>query len=165
MSHAKTDKAEDQPGRQRCKAASELASAGEEAGGGDCTGNGGERMRELLFSVTKKDFVIQTFRSGGPGGQNQNKVNSGVRIIHKESGARGESRESRSQLENKKTALKRLAETKEFKIWHKKKVAECLLGKDHIEKQVDEMMQSKNLRIEVFASDRWIIQEMGVKTG
>ena len=30
--------------------------------------------KELLFSLTKKDFEIQTFRSGGKGGQNQNKV-------------------------------------------------------------------------------------------
>ena len=46
--------------------------------------------REKLFSI--KDFEVQTFRSGGPGGQNQNKRNTGVRIIHKSSGAKEESR-------------------------------------------------------------------------
>jgi protein subunit release factor B len=40
-----------------------------------------KRKRKLVFSVTSKDLNIQTFRSGGKGGQNQNKVNSGVRII------------------------------------------------------------------------------------
>lgn len=50
-------------------------------------------MKELLFSLTKKDFRIETFRSGGKGGQHQNKTDSGVRIVHLESGAVGESRE------------------------------------------------------------------------
>ena len=57
---------------------------------------------ELLFSITKKDFEIQTFRSGGKGGQHQNKTDSGVRIIHRDSGARAESREERSQARNKR---------------------------------------------------------------
>ena len=52
-------------------------------------------MKELLFSITKDDFRVDTFRSGGKGGQNQNKVESGVRIVHVASGAIGESREQR----------------------------------------------------------------------
>ena len=63
--------------------------------------------KELLFSITKKDFEVQTFRSGGKGGQHQNKTDSGVRIIHRASGAVGESRSERSQLVNKRLALKR----------------------------------------------------------
>jgi protein subunit release factor B len=43
--------------------------------------------RELLFSITKEDFEIQTFCSGGKGGQHQNKVETGVRILHKYSKA------------------------------------------------------------------------------
>lgn len=72
-------------------------------------------MKTLLFSITKKDLEIQTFRAGGKGGQNQNKRDSGVRVIHKASGARGESREHRGQLENKRAAFRRMTETKEFK--------------------------------------------------
>ncbi|MBU0958535.1 MAG: peptide chain release factor-like protein, partial [Nanoarchaeota archaeon] len=70
---------------------------------------------EKLFSITKKDLEIQTFRAGGKGGQHQNKTDSGVRIIHKESSARGECRNHKSQHSNKKEALKRLANSKEFK--------------------------------------------------
>ncbi len=47
------------------------------------------KRKQILFSVAEKDFDVQTFRSGGPGGQNQNKVESGVRIVHRTSGAAG----------------------------------------------------------------------------
>ena len=108
--------------------------------------------RELLFSLTKKDFVIETFRSGGPGGQNQNKRNTGVRIRHPESGAVAESRVHRTQEQNKKAAFEKLVETPEFKKWHKIKTAYVLQGiedvKRAIEKQVDEMMKPENLKIE-----------------
>lgn len=74
-------------------------------------------IRELILSVTLQDCDVQTFRSGGPGGQHQNKTSSGVRIIHRASGARGESREERSQLHNKRTAFRRMTETGTFRIW------------------------------------------------
>lgn len=64
--------------------------------------------RELIVSYTRKDFRIDTFRSGGPGGQHQNKTDSGVRITHLPSGLVAESRESRSQMQNKKIAFHRL---------------------------------------------------------
>jgi protein subunit release factor B len=105
-------------------------------------------MKEILFSVTKKDLIVQTFRSGGPGGQHQNKVNSGVRIIHKESRAVGESREYKSQYQNKSAAFKRMAEHPRFKVWHTRKVHEVLTGTS-IEKKVDEAMAAHNLKIEV----------------
>lgn len=69
---------------------------------------------ERLFAITKEDFTIQTFRSGGKGGQNQNKVNSGVRIIHNASGAVGEARDSRDQLQNKRNAFKRCVNSDKF---------------------------------------------------
>ena len=103
--------------------------------------------RELLFSLTKKDFDIQRFKSGGKGGQHQNTCDSGVRIIHKASGAVGESREHRSQHQNKKSAFDRLLKTSEFKLWHSKMVFELSKGKT-IEEIVDEKMQPKNLKIE-----------------
>jgi len=68
------------------------------------------RKLEYVFSLSKKDFTIQTFRAGGKGGQNQNKVESGVRIVHAASGAVGESRNFRDQLANKKAAFKRLVD-------------------------------------------------------
>ena len=51
----------------------------------------------LLFSLTKKDFEIQTFCTGGKGGQHRNAKQNGVRIIHAASGARAEHRDGRDQ--------------------------------------------------------------------
>lgn len=66
-------------------------------------------MRTLIASDTKKDFDIHTFCSGGPGGQHQNKTETGVRIVHKKTGLSAESREHRSQQQNKKSAFRKLA--------------------------------------------------------
>jgi protein subunit release factor B len=104
--------------------------------------------KELLFSITRKDLDVQVFRSGGPGGQHQNKTESGVRIVHRESGAVGESRSERSQHANRKLALQRLVASPKFKIWHAKKVHEIQKGKT-IEQLVEESMKLENLKIEV----------------
>lgn len=58
----------------------------------------------ITIEVNEKELVMQTFCSGGPGGQHQNKTQSGVRLIHK-SGVRGESRTERSQPKNYANAL------------------------------------------------------------
>ena len=104
--------------------------------------------KELLFSVTKKDLTVQTFKAGGSGGQHQNKTDSGVRIIHKDSGAVGESREERSQYQNKKVAFKRLTKHPKFKMWLSQKTYE-VINKTTIEEQVKKAMSPGNLRIEI----------------
>ena len=72
--------------------------------------------RTRILSVTIHDCEVQTFRSGGKGGQNQNKRDTGVRVIHHPSGARGESREERSQLQNKKLAFRRMVDSAAFRL-------------------------------------------------
>lgn len=51
---------------------------------------------------------VETFRSGGPGGQHQNKTESGVRLVHLPTGIRVVAREERSQHRNRALALDRL---------------------------------------------------------
>ena len=115
------------------------------------------KTRRLLFSVTKKDFIRQTFRSGGKGGQNQNKVESGVRLIHEASGARGEGREYRDQPMNEKAAFKRLIETEEFKRWHK---IECARRLGHpVPETPEETMARVDRMIEQGLRDGTIVIE------
>ena len=73
--------------------------------------------RELVVSVTPTDCEIQTFRAGGRGGQRQNSRDTGVRVIHHPSGARGEAREERSQRANLRQAFVRMAATPQFRHW------------------------------------------------
>jgi len=120
------------------------------------------RQRELLVSLTRNDFELQTFRSGGPGGQHQNKRDSGVRIIHRASGARGESREKRSQVQNKRLAFTRLAETDEFQAWIKRAAAKAAMSagdkqrvRREIRQSVMAQMRSENLCIEYVIDDEW----------
>ena len=80
--------------------------------------------RERVLSVTLADCEVQTFRAGGKGGQNQNKRETGVRIIHPPSGARGEARDERSQFQNKKLAFRRMAESPTFRAWVRRQAGE-----------------------------------------
>lgn len=114
-------------------------------------------MKELLVSVTKDDFELQTFRAGGKGGQGQNKRSTGVRLIHKASGARGEARDERSFDQNRKNAFLRLVETKEFKAWLKIETARKLGQLVEIEEQVKRAMDPKNIRVEIQdEKGRWV---------
>jgi len=114
-------------------------------------------MKELLFSVTKKDFDIQYFCTGGPGGQSQNKTASGVRIVHKDSGAIGECREEREQSKNKKIAFKRLTSSDKFQLWLKIKTSEMLMH-ETIEQQLERILAPENIRTEVKdEKNRWTI--------
>lgn len=112
-------------------------------------------MRELLFSVTKKDLEINYFSGTGPGGQNRNKVQNCVRMHHPESGARATGQSSRDRQENLREAFKSLVNSIEFKVWHSKKTQEILSGKT-IEQKVQESMVDSNLKIECRVDNKWI---------
>src|ERR1043166_1269945 len=56
---------------------------------------------EVQIDIKAEDIRIDTFCSGGPGGQHQNKTQSGVRLTHIPTGTVAESRSERSQHKNK----------------------------------------------------------------
>jgi protein subunit release factor B len=112
-------------------------------------------MKEKLFSVTIKEMEIQTFCSGGPGGQHQNKTQSGVRLIHKPSGAIAECREERKQHQNKKKAFIKLVNSDKFKKWIKVEASRISGELDIIKSEVNWQMQ--NVKIEIKdEKGRWI---------
>jgi protein subunit release factor B len=64
-----------------------------------------ESDEELL-----RECEVDTFRSGGPGGQHVNKVETGVRLTHTPTGVVVTCREERSQYRNKMNCLRKLRE-------------------------------------------------------
>jgi protein subunit release factor A len=121
----------------------------------------GGSPKRLLFSITAKDFDIQTFSVGGHGGGGKDTSNSGVRLIHRASGARGEGREARSNTLNRRSAFEKLTKTKVFQDWLKIEAARRQGQfvpetpeqiRNRVNRQVDEDLKNGNILIEEFAA-------------
>ena len=78
---------------------------------------------DIEIEIKETDLIMQTFCSGGPGGQHQNKTQSGVRLIHKPTNVRAESRTERSQNKNYDNCIK-LLQSRLYAIEEQKRLGE-----------------------------------------
>lgn len=114
----------------------------------------GPAKKQLLLTVSIKDCRVETFRAGGPGGQNQNKRDSACRVHHTPSGAKGESRNYRTQLENKKAAFERMAQHPAFKFWVSQQAAK-MAETDAQRQWLRETLSPGNIKVEAMSEGQW----------
>ncbi|MDE2145022.1 MAG: PCRF domain-containing protein [Patescibacteria group bacterium] len=111
------------------------------------------------FDINPGDLQIEFFRSSGPGGQNVNKVETAVRIVHKPTGVVVSSQTERSQSANKEQALSILRS----KIFEAQKEAEESKITGLRREQIGSADRSEKIRTYNFPQDRITDHRIGKK--
>ena len=112
--------------------------------------------KDLIFSVTKKDLKITYFSGSGAGGQHRNRHNNCVRIHHIETGVTVQATESKSLIQNKTLAFKRLVGNKKFNSWLNVTASFMLQDGKTIGDKVEEDMRDENLKVEKKVDKKWV---------
>lgn len=80
-------------------------------------------IEEAKIEIPAEDLKVEFQRSGGPGGQNVNKVETAVRIVHLPTGIAVSSQAERSQAQNRERAMK-ILKAKLIKLMEEQKAKE-----------------------------------------
>ena len=114
--------------------------------------------KELLFSITKKDFKIDWFSGTGAGGQHRNKHQNCVRLHHVASNTIVTGQSNRDRISNMKEALTNLSNNIKFKLWCNIKSHEIISGKT-LDEKVEELLIPENIKVELKKDNKWILEK------